>query len=126
MDDPYYCEAALKTKGWTAAMIKEFKLKPVWKLRNPHFPRAGRMKLYRKDNVHHIESTKQFKERMALKRKRGAKLKGWHQEQAEKIRAETPAYVPKPGTVVYEMLKSMGRITDEPSDEAQAGSPQPS
>ncbi len=70
----YYTEAALKNYGWSPAMIKDFGLVPTWRLRNPHYPRAGKMKLYPKSQVHAIEQTKEFKDRIALKRQRAEKI----------------------------------------------------
>ena len=70
----YFPEAGLKARGWTDAMIKEFDLWPVKKVDNPYYRQKAKMKLYSKRRVLAIEKTLEFKERMALKRKRSEAL----------------------------------------------------
>ena len=84
----YMPEAYLKARGWTDAMIREFGLRPVKLDVNPHFRRKAPMKLYSKYEVMQIEKTREFKQRMKLKKQRAQQLKPRFDE------VEQPKHIP--------------------------------
>ena len=69
--EEYFPQAGLKSRGWSAAMIRDFLGRADMLVTNPRYRRQARMKLYSKKRVYQIEKTREFKERMKRKDQRG-------------------------------------------------------
>ncbi len=94
MYSEYFNKSALRKLGWNEAMIKEFKLEPDRYAENPRYSRSWKlMKLYLKSKVNAIMRTKEFKDRVALKRQRSEKIRDGYDAA---IKRELDAWVDDP------------------------------
>ncbi len=70
----YYLKGEMRSRGWNQVMLDEFGLEPDKYATNPRYKRAFPSQYYLKSKVHAIEGTFEFQQRLAKKRKAGAKL----------------------------------------------------
>ena len=71
----YISLSALKERGWTDKMIRDYGLEPDMEKTNPHYRSAAPMKLYDLNRIAQIEAGTWFQEQYAasLSRRKGAK-----------------------------------------------------
>ncbi len=84
----FYLKTEMRQRGWNQAMLDEFGLEPDKYATNPLYKRAFPTQLYLKSKVHAIEGTLEFQQRLAKKRKVGAKLSVAMKKAAEERRKQ--------------------------------------
>lgn len=79
--------AALRDRGWTPAMVKNFLGAPDQTKQNPHYASAAPMKLYALSRVEAVEATEEFRAARDLACRRQATAKAAAKRRADELLA---------------------------------------